>query len=64
LTDVAVCPGQNVTFSTTVVGGTGPYAYPYNFQWFKGASLLAGQTNSTLMLNTWPWPIRERMRWW
>jgi len=47
LTDVAVCPGQNVTFSTTVVGGTGPYAYPYNFQWFKGASLLAGQTNST-----------------
>src|SRR5207249_2089687 len=50
LTNVAACPDQSVIFSTTVVGGTGPYAYPYTFQWFKGASPLVGETNTSLLL--------------
>ncbi len=38
--------GSSVTF-TAVASGTGPFSY----QWFKGATALSGQTNSTLTLN-------------
>ena len=38
--------GTSVTF-TAVASGTGPFT----FQWFKGATALTGQTNSTLTLN-------------
>jgi hypothetical protein len=38
--------GSSVTF-TAVVSGTGPFSY----QWSKGSTVLAGQTNSTLTLS-------------
>ncbi len=38
--------GSSVTF-TAAASGTGPFSY----QWFKGATALSGQTNSTLTLN-------------
>ena len=52
LTNLAACLGGAATFNLTVVGGSGPYSYPYSFQWFKGASLLSGQTNGSLIMNS------------
>ena len=52
LTNLTACIGGAATFSPTVVGGAGPYSYPYSFQWFKGASVLSGLTNSSLVLNS------------
>ena len=42
----AVCPGDNVTFST-VASGTGPYSYA----WLENNVAISGQTNSSLTLN-------------
>lgn len=50
LENQAVCVGQTAIFSTTVEGGTGPYAYPFSFQWYNGQTALTGQTNSSLIL--------------
>ena len=38
-------------FATSVIGGGGIYSYPYSFQWYKGSTLLPGQTNDTLVLS-------------
>jgi hypothetical protein len=46
LTSVTNNIGTSVTF-TAVPSGTGPFTY----QWFKGATALAGKTNSTLTLS-------------
>jgi uncharacterized repeat protein (TIGR01451 family) len=45
LTSLTNCPGSSATFSASATG-TG-----LTYQWYKGASLLMGQTNFSLVLN-------------
>lgn len=46
--DVAICPGENASFSVTATGGT------LSYQWKKNGTILAGETNSTLNLTAVP----------
>src|SRR5207247_465116 len=47
LTSLTNCPGTTASFTTTP-SGTGPYT----FVWRKDGSVLSGQTNSALTLNS------------
>jgi hypothetical protein len=43
----ALCEGAMATTTATVTGGTAPFTY----QWYQGATALAGQTSATLNIN-------------
>src|SRR5208282_904437 len=47
LSNVTACPGDSVIFST-VASGTGPFS----FAWLENGTLISGQTNSSLTLNS------------